>query len=161
MAVTTPQNKSSGREGAADEEGQALAQRRIERGRLVVAGCAGLMVVAVTLGLALGPVAISPWDQILILLHGLGFVGEGAVDPVKVAVMEAIRTPRVVLGAAAGAALGLAGATLQGFFRNPLADPGLIGVSSGGALAAVAVIVLGANFLGGWVLAFGPYALPI
>ncbi|MBX3608500.1 MAG: iron ABC transporter permease [Hydrogenophaga sp.] len=70
-----------------------------------------------------------------------------------------IRLPRLVLGVAAGAGLGLAGALMQGLFRNPLADPGLIGVSSGAALAAGATIVLGATWfpdlpraLGSWPL---------
>ena len=76
-----------------------------------------------------------------------------------------IRLPRLLLGVAAGAGLGLAGAMMQGLFRNPLADPGLIGVSSGAALAAGATIVLGGLYfpwlprgLGSWtlvVMAFG------
>lgn len=76
-----------------------------------------------------------------------------------------IRLPRLLLGLAAGAGLGLAGAMMQGLFRNPLADPGLIGVSSGAALAAGVTIVLGAAWfpdlpraLGSWTLvlmAFG------
>ncbi len=52
-----------------------------------------------------------------------------------------IRAPRVLLAASVGAVLGLAGAALQGLFRNPLADPGLIGVSAGAALGAIAMIV--------------------
>lgn len=74
-------------------------------------------------------------------------------------VFAAIRAPRLVLGLAAGAGLGLAGALMQGLFRNPLADPGLIGVSSGAALAAAALIVMGALWfpsvprsLGSWPL---------
>nr|WP_245644797.1 iron ABC transporter permease [Hydrogenophaga flava] len=76
-----------------------------------------------------------------------------------------IRLPRLLLGLCAGAALGMAGALMQGLFRNPLADPGLIGVSSGAALAAGITIVLGAAWfpelpraLGSWTLvlmAFG------
>lgn len=76
-----------------------------------------------------------------------------------------IRLPRLVLGLAAGAGLGMAGTLMQGLFRNPLADPGLIGISSGAALAAGVTIVLGAMFfpllprsLGSWTLvsmAFG------
>ncbi len=54
-----------------------------------------------------------------------------------------IRLPRLVLGLVAGAGLGMAGALMQGLFRNPLADPGLIGVSSGAALAAGTTIVMG------------------
>lgn len=57
-----------------------------------------------------------------------------------------IRLPRLLLGVAAGAGLGLAGALMQGLFRNPLADPGLIGVSSGAALAAGLMIVVGATY---------------
>ncbi len=76
-----------------------------------------------------------------------------------------IRLPRLVLGLVAGAGLGMAGALMQGLFRNPLADPGLIGVSSGAALAAGLTIVVGSLWfpdlpraLGSWTLvlmAFG------
>ena len=55
----------------------------------------------------------------------------------------AIRLPRAVLAALVGAGLAVSGAALQGIFRNPLADPGLIGVSSGAALGATAAIVIG------------------
>lgn len=76
-----------------------------------------------------------------------------------------IRLPRLLLGLAAGAGLGMAGALMQGVFRNPLADPGLIGVSSGAALAAGVTIVLGAQWwpdlpraLGSWVLVLAAFA---
>ena len=76
-----------------------------------------------------------------------------------------IRLPRLLLGVAAGAGLGMAGALMQGLFRNPLADPGLIGVSSGAALAAGATIVLGATWfpelpraLGSWPLVLMAFA---
>jgi iron complex transport system permease protein len=72
-------------------------------------------------------------------------------------VLLAIRLPRVVLGVAAGAGLSAAGAALQAMFRNPLADPMLIGVSSGAALAVTATIVVG----GGALYAAGPFALPL
>ncbi|WP_043339902.1 iron chelate uptake ABC transporter family permease subunit, partial [Comamonas sp. B-9] len=64
--------------------------------------------------------------------------GAGAASPgasTEQLVFATIRLPRLILGLAAGAGLGLAGALMQGLFRNPLADPGLIGVSSGAALA--------------------------
>jgi iron complex transport system permease protein len=72
-----------------------------------------------------------------------------------------IRLPRLLLGAFVGAALAVAGAMMQGMFRNPLADPGLIGVSSGAALAAVATIALGNSLAAPWTRAFGVYALPV
>ncbi|KAF0221994.1 MAG: hypothetical protein FD176_3043 [Rhodospirillaceae bacterium] len=70
-------------------------------------------------------------------------------------ILENIRLPRLVLGLAVGAMLAAAGAALQGIFRNPLADPGLIGVSGGAALGAAAMIVLGGDHL------VGPLALPL
>lgn len=64
----------------------------------------------------------------------------------KANVFWQIRLPRVCLGALVGAGLAISGAALQGIFRNPLADPGLIGISSGAAFSAVIVIVAIANF---------------
>ena len=63
-----------------------------------------------------------------------------------------IRLPRTLLGAVVGAGLGVAGAALQGAFRNPLADPGLIGVSAGAAAGAVAALALGVAWLGIWTV---------
>ena len=74
-------------------------------------------------------------------------------------VFAGIRSPRVVLAAFVGASLALAGASLQGLFRNPLADPGLIGVSSGAALGAISMIVLGSALaVPDWL---NPYVLPL
>jgi len=72
-----------------------------------------------------------------------------------------IRLPRVVLGVLIGAALAVSGAVMQGLFRNPLADPGLVGVSSGAGLGAIVVIVLGGTFLGPVLALFGIYTLPL
>ncbi|TIN52739.1 MAG: iron ABC transporter, partial [Mesorhizobium sp.] len=71
-----------------------------------------------------------------------------------------IRMPRVLLGVLIGAALAVSGAVMQGLFRNPLADPGLIGVSAGSSLGAVAIIVLGTTWLAPVTLALGTLALP-
>ena len=70
-----------------------------------------------------------------------------------------LRMPRVVMAGAVGATLAVAGACLQGMFRNPLADPGLLGVASGAALGATSFIVLGGYLpLPDW---FAPFALPV
>lgn len=71
-----------------------------------------------------------------------------------------IRLPRAVLGMLVGAALAVSGAVMQGLFRNPLADPGLVGVSSGASLGAVLLIVLGSTVLGPVFALFGFYAVP-
>ncbi|WP_426226959.1 FecCD family ABC transporter permease [Pararhizobium sp. DWP3-4] len=72
-----------------------------------------------------------------------------------------IRLPRAVLGLLVGASLAVSGAVMQGLFRNPLADPGLVGVSSGASLGAVLLIVLGSSFFGPLFAIFGFYALPV
>ena len=98
-----------------------------------------LTLAAALLALSVGPVAI-PFDKVLgSLIPGIGTQPE----PYESATVLHIRAPRVVLALLIGAALAQAGAAMQGLFRNPLADPGLVGVSSGAALAAVSIIVLG------------------
>jgi iron complex transport system permease protein len=81
-------------------------------------------------------------------------------------IVRQIRLPRIVLGATVGFALAAAGTVMQGFFRNPLADPSIIGVSSGAAVGAVAAIVFAATlplpvmaFLGALLAAFTVYAI--
>ena len=76
-------------------------------------------------------------------------------------VIYEIRLPRIVLGTLVGAALAVSGALMQGLFRNPLADPGIVGVSAGAGLGAITVIVLGNTLLGPVVAIFGFYALPL
>ena len=77
------------------------------------------------------------------------------------AVITEIRLPRVILAAFVGAGLACAGAVMQALFRNPLADPGLIGVSSGGALGANTIIVLGSVLFTDFVTGLGIFAIPI
>lgn len=74
-------------------------------------------------------------------------------------VFQNIRAPRVILAGLVGASLALSGASLQGLFRNPLADPGLIGVSAGAALGATTIIVLGSSYIPDYI--FGPFILPL
>lgn len=134
----------------------------------------GLLAVALVAGSAQGAYAISPTQLWNVLRDMVG----GSDNPTpEHLVFVNIRLPRLLLGVAAGAGLGLAGALMQGLFRNPLADPGLIGVSSGAALAAASFIVMGnlwfpdlpralgswtlvsMAFLGGLVVTFLIYAL--
>ena len=82
----------------------------------------------------------------------------GILSPLETEIILNIRGPRVLLAILVGAALGVSGAALQGLFRNPLADPGLIGVSAGAALGAVfAIVVFNSAFLGFY---FGIYLVP-
>ncbi|MBB3309430.1 iron complex transport system permease protein [Rhizobium sp. BK196] len=72
-----------------------------------------------------------------------------------------IRLPRAILGFLIGGSLAVSGAVMQGLFRNPLADPGLVGVSSGAGLGAVIMIVLGGTIAAPFYLVLGIYALPL
>lgn len=72
-----------------------------------------------------------------------------------------IRLPRTCLGFLVGGALGVAGSLMQGLFRNPLAEPGIVGVSSGAALAAITIIVVGDLYLGWFMDQFSTFAIPV
>lgn len=132
------------------------------RGFWLLLGLSTLLVITIIVSLMTGAVSISPFQVVSILANriGLDFLGSHYTDTQQV-VLESIRAPRVVLGVFIGASLAISGATMQGFFRNPLADPALIGISSGAALAAVTVIVLGSTYFAGFMDSFGFYALPI
>ena len=71
-----------------------------------------------------------------------------------------VRLPRAVLGFLVGAALAVSGAVMQGLFRNPLADPGIVGVSSGASLGAVSCIIFGTTVLAPLTAVLGIFALP-
>lgn len=135
------------------------------RPAVALAVLAALLAITSLLAVRTGALAI-PLRQIVAVI-GSWFGGRlpDDVSPQAAAVLLSIRLPRVVLGIAAGAGLGVAGAVLQGVFRNPLADPTLIGVSSGAALAVTAVIVLGGGgtlaTLAGYSTIAGALALPI
>lgn len=90
------------------------------------------LVVAALAGVAIGPVPLSPaavWSALF---------GQG--DENTVVIVRSLRLPRVVLGVAVGAGLGMSGAALQGTLRNPLAEPYLLGVSGGAAVGAVTAV---------------------
>ncbi|MBI4202291.1 MAG: iron chelate uptake ABC transporter family permease subunit [Chloroflexi bacterium] len=94
----------------------------------------------------MGPVDIPMTHVAGVLLAHLGFSGGDFTNTERL-VVEQLRLPRLVVGSLVGAALGVAGTTMQGVFRNPMADPGIIGVSAGGAAGAVLSIALGLNRL--------------
>lgn len=137
----------------------ALAASRRRRATGVLTALSIVLAAVVLLALGIGAVALSLADIFSLLMERLG-LGTADATLAERAVFEAIRAPRVVLALAAGAALGASGAAVQGVFRNPLADPGLIGVSPGAALGAVSVIVLGPALFGPIDPAWRPWLLP-
>lgn len=122
---------------------------------------AGLLVVAIIGSSLVGSVAISPSDLVDVALRMAGAAPRSATADHHADVLLAIRLPRVLLGVLVGAGLGASGATMQGLFRNPLVDPGLLGISTGASLGAVASIVVGERFARGLPPAAAPYVLPI
>ena len=105
-----------------------------------------LILTGALVSLSLGPVHIPIGHVASIVLAFVGF-DAGEFTRTEQLVIEQIRLPRIVVGASVGMALGVAGATMQGLFRNPMADPGIIGVSTGGAVGAVVAIATGATGL--------------
>lgn len=92
---------------------------------------------------ALGTVYIPPWTALRCLLSGIGLYPAEALDAGQRAAVLIIRLPRVLVGGFAGAGLAAAGTVMQGIFRNPLAEPGVLGVSAGAGLGALAAITTG------------------
>ncbi len=109
-----------------------------------------LLALAFLASLAFGELRLG-MGQVLSALAGVG-------DELSRTVVRDFRLPRALVGMAAGAALAASGVVMQAFFRNPLASPGLLGVSSGGALGAVVVLALGPAL--GWA-ATTLWALPL
>ncbi|WP_101296418.1 vitamin B12 ABC transporter permease BtuC [Halegenticoccus soli] len=161
-------------------------------------GLTGALALVVLVSAGVGPVSIAPDTVAKVLLNGVavpasvgvaprgvplagglrvpvptvGFVHpfSFAVEDTHATIVARIRLPRIALGAIVGFSLAAAGVVMQGFFRNPMADPSIIGVSSGAAVGAVAAIVApvaipfglglhGAAFVGALVAAFGVYLI--
>lgn len=123
--------------------------------RLVLLGV--VLVVVAWASIGIGAVSIAPLQVLSILLDQIGITTPWAFETQQELVLTVIRLPRVLLGLLVGAGLAVSGAVMQGLFRNPLADPGLVGVSSGAALAAVLVIVFGGVFF----QAIAPWLAPV
>ncbi|WP_431330913.1 FecCD family ABC transporter permease [Streptomyces sp. IPPR8] len=124
--------------------------RRTTAWLLTGALTAGLLVlIPVAAGTGAYPIPVG--DVLGSVVHRTG-LGGMELDRVAESVLWNVRFPRIVLALLVGASLGCAGALMQGVFGNPLAEPGVIGVSSGAAVGAVAAIAFGLNFLGTWTV---------
>ncbi|WP_316816223.1 iron ABC transporter permease [Pedobacter nyackensis] len=123
------------------------------------------LIVAAAFSMSLGAVKIPLGDVIIIIGKKIGLFSKTEIAMQHEGVMNIVRIPRVLLGLLVGAALGISGTAIQGIFRNPLAEPGLIGISAGASLMAVIIIVLEislltslSNLLGYYLLAFGAFS---
>ena len=110
----------------------------------------GAVLIALVVGLTVGPVPIHPGPAIETLLSHLPLLGiHSSLSAQQATIITQLRLPRVVLGLLVGAMLAMAGASYQGVFRNPLADPYLLGAAAGAGLAVTVVIVATSTGLGG------------
>ena len=111
-----------------------------------------LLVVLMFLGILQGPARIS-WSQVLaVLFNSLGWQTAESWQPWMETIVLDLRLPRVVTGMLVGAVLAVCGAVMQGLFRNPLASPSVLGVSSGASLGAVLAIFTGLAMASVWSL---------
>jgi iron complex transport system permease protein len=132
---------------------------RARRAALLIAGLGLGLAVAMVVAAGIGQLHVAPSEVLGSIMHRIGLdIGPMPSHPQGNAALWNVRFPRVVLAAIVGAALGGAGAVLQAVFGNPLAEPSVIGVSSGAAVGACAVIVFGWTFLGGYTIAVVAFA---
>jgi iron complex transport system permease protein len=138
---------------------KSRAQLAPRRRSAIILLAAALVVLASVLSMGLGPTGLSldslPGAARAVLGHS-----SDADDLRAGLVLLNVRLPRTLIGLFVGGALAAAGVLMQSLFRNPLADPGLIGVSSGAALAAVATIAFGQTIAVTWLKVLGIYLLP-
>lgn len=130
----------------------------MSRQRVLLLGLAVAVVLTAVVAAGRGQVPISPQEVVGSVLHRLGLdVLPGPSHPQGDATLWQVRFPRVALALVAGAALGLAGAVMQGVFGNPLAEPAIVGVSAGAAVGAFTVIALGLVAFGTWTTAVAAF----
>lgn len=115
----------------------------------LTAGLLAVLIASAPVSLAVGNIAIPDLWTALTGHHG---------DPILRLVVWEIRLPRLVLAILVGGTLGLAGAAMQGLMRNPLVEPGLLGVSAGAGLGAVLVFYTGLAAVSSYAIAFGGMA---
>lgn len=140
------------------------------RHTLIVGGAALIFAAAMLAGTLVGPAGLTASGVLLELVDALPLLEiDSGLSTRQQVILWEIRMPRVVLGGIVGAMLAIAGATYQGVFRNPLADPYLLGVSGGAGLGATVAVVMGgsigsaavtpAAFVGGLIAVTATYAL--
>lgn len=144
--------------GAPDARPDSLPPVRTRRAVLLMAGLVVALVVMALVSAGSGQLHVAPGEVLGSVLHKIGLkLGDLPSHINGEAVLWDIRFPRVVMAMLVGAALGTAGAVMQGIFGNPLAEPAVIGVSAGAAIGACAVIVFSWTFLGSFTTAVAAF----
>lgn len=136
-------------------------RRTLSLQRVAMVTLVALLALAIVVNIGLGPVAIAPWRVVAVLLDAIGVPTRVDITMQERAIVMAIRLPRACLAILVGAGLATSGALMQGLFRNPLADPTLVGVSSGAAAAAIAMIVVGLPLFVQFAPALAPFGIAL
>ena len=123
---------------------------RRARAAVLLSTLTAAALVLLVASVSIGSFHVHWLDVVRVIGAHLGIGSDDGVPAAAQTVVWQVRVPRTLLALTVGAGLALAGAALQGIFRNPLADPGIVGVSSGAALGAVLSIVVGVGSLGSW-----------
>lgn len=129
----------------------ASVEHQNRRATIITTVIVVALLVSIVAAAGTGAFAIPPGDVLRSMAKALGLGDHGLAD-LSHDVLWRIRFPRVALSVLVGASLGCAGAAMQGTFANPLAEPGIIGVSAGASLGAIAAIVIGLTTFGVWAL---------
>jgi len=155
----TPDTPGPGTRGEREPAPSHSPQRRRARRHPVLATAIvlGAAALALAASVALGQARISFAEVVGVLGRRLAGTG-GDAHGWRETVILAVRLPRALVAFVVGGGLALAGAALQGLFRNPLCDPGILGVSSGASLGAVLTIYLGLASRAVWALPAGAFA---
>lgn len=140
------------------DQGTSAGRHRSWRGPALLGGLVVGLVVLILFSAGQGQLDIPP-DQVLgAVAHWLGLdIGTQPVHPQGENALWHVRFPRVLLAMLVGGALATAGALMQGVFGNPLAEPAVVGVSSGAAVGAAATIVFGISVFGTWTVALAAF----
>lgn len=134
---------------------EALPGDRSDRGRRMAQSLLVVMLGVSVASLGIGASGTPLWPALGQMLRG------EALAPRDAIILFDIRLPRLAMGVMVGAALAVSGAVMQGLFRNPLADPGLVGVGAGAGLGAIGAIVLGAALPFALQQGLGPSLVPV
>lgn len=132
---------------------------RARRSTLILGAMVTVLLALAVISACIGQVPTSAAEVLGSVAHRIGLdIGPLPAHPSGEVTLWEVRFPRVVLAMIVGGSLGCAGALLQGVFANPLAEPGVIGVSAGAAVGASSVIVIGGAFAAGWSIAAAAFA---
>lgn len=129
--------------------------------KVIYISLAAGLIISVIVSMSVGAMDIPVKQVVWSVLDMLWIYHSDQLDGQYKGVLSIVRIPRVMMGVFVGAALGISGAAIQGVFRNPLAEPGLIGISAGASLMSSLIIMLEATLFAGMSLMAGYYLLPV